>query len=137
VRATPIAAALLDQSLVAGAGNVLRAEVLHALGVHPATPARDVDRSTFDALWRTLTDTMRAARDAGRIVTRVPPGESATTVPEAQARWVYKQEACRRCGTPTATATIGGRTAYWCPVCQPLRRAAPRPPARAEQAKGR
>lgn len=118
-RSESIGAALLDQSLVAGVGNVLRAEVLHALGIHPATPARSLDRPTFEALWALLAVTMREARDLGRIVTRVPPGETAAVVPEAQARWIYKQARCRRCGDAVETSRIGGRTAYACATCQP------------------
>lgn len=34
-------------------------------------------------------------------------------------RWVYKRETCRSCGAAVATAEVGGRTAYWCPVEQP------------------
>ncbi len=109
----PVGAALLDQSVIAGVGNVFRAEALHLTGVAPDRPVGELSRTEFDALWQTLRSIMKAAVDEGRIVTVDTPG-----VAEADGRYVYKQGRCRRCATPVAVASIGGREAYWCPRCQ-------------------
>ena len=100
-----VGAALLDQSVIAGVGNVLRAETLFRAGLHPSHPAADLDRATFDRLWRDLVVLMARSVDDGQIL------------PEA--RTVYKQLACAACGTAVESWTLAGRTAYACPRCQP------------------
>ena len=112
-------AALLDQSVIAGAGNVLRAESLFRAGVHPSTPAASVEREVFQRVWAALVELMHQSVDDGRIISvPLPPAERAT-VAEAEGRMVYKQAACRACGTPVETWELAGRAAYACPTCQP------------------
>lgn len=123
-RSDPIGAALLDQALVSGVGNVFRAEALFLAGVHPARPARDLSDDERRAVWDTLVRLMRQAVEDGRIVTRragtvAPRGRARAR--EAGGRWVYKQPACRRCGGPVEEEAIGRRTSYACPRCQPRR----------------
>ena len=110
-RSQAIGAALLDQSVLSGVGNVLRAEALHAAGIHPSTPAKSLGKAGFAALWDELVRIMRDAASAGRIVT--------FDGPEGQERRVYKQDRCRTCGAPVDTWQVGGRTMYACPVDQP------------------
>ena len=114
-----VGAALLDQSVIAGVGNVLRAESLFRAGVHPARPAAALDRAEFDRVWAALVDLMRQSVDDSRIVSVDLPAAERATVPEADARMVYKQATCRACGTPVESWTVEGRTAYACPTCQP------------------
>ena len=113
-----IAAALLDQSRIAGVGNVFRAEVLHGLRMAPTRPARSVTAAEFAALWQRLQAIMTQAVDDGRIIT--VEAEDRQAVPEAESRRVYKQQHCYDCGTPVVTGTIDGRTTYACPRCQPV-----------------
>jgi endonuclease VIII len=112
-----IAAALLDQSRIAGVGNVFRAEVLHGMRMPPDRPARTVTAAEFAELWARLQAMMTQAVDDGRIIT--VEAEDRLAVPEAEARRVYKRERCYDCGTPIVTGTIDGRTTYACPRCQP------------------
>ena len=114
-----LGAALLDQSVIAGAGNVLRAESLFRAGVHPSTPAAAIDRETFHRVWVALADLMRQSVDDGRIISAPMPAAERATVAEADGRMVYKQAACRACGTPVETWDLAGRVAYACPACQP------------------
>ncbi len=100
-----VGAALLDQSVIAGVGNVLRAEALVRVGVHPSRRAAELDRHAFDRIWRALVDLMGRSVDDGSIL---PDG-----------RTVYKQATCRACGTPIESWPLAGRTAYACPRCQP------------------
>jgi endonuclease-8 len=126
---TPIAALLLDQSVVAGAGNVYRAEVLFRHGVHPLLPGREVSRQMWDALWADLVALMVDGVRVGRIDTVRPEH-----TPEATGRaprvdrhggevYVYRRAglACLVCGTPVASSRLAGRNLYWCPTCQPER----------------
>jgi endonuclease-8 len=122
-----IGAALLDQGVVSGIGNVLRAELLNMVGVHPTTPGSSIDRATFDRLWRTTTDVMTTAVDEGRIITRRPGGVAPADLDEIQGRFVYRRDSCGRCGTPVEHLTIASRAINACPVCQP-RPASPDPP---------
>ena len=116
-----VGAALLDQAVVAGAGNVFRAEALFACGIHPTRPARSLTRPEFDRLWETLRTMMRQAVEDGRIITVDPArlGLPREAVPEAESRHVYKRERCGACATPVVSWDLAGRTAYACPTCQP------------------
>nr|WP_246284452.1 hypothetical protein [Nocardioides perillae] len=115
-----VGAVLLDQGVLAGVGNVFRAEALHAVGVDPGRPARSLDPDLVAALWRVLQRMMARAVDDGRIVTvDVDDREARLALPEEEARVVYKQAQCRSCGAPVTVRAVGGRTAYSCPVEQP------------------
>ncbi|WP_435770207.1 Fpg/Nei family DNA glycosylase [Nocardioides sp. SYSU DS0651] len=113
----PIGAALLDQGVLAGVGNVFRNEALHAVGIHPARSSRSLSPVELDTLWDMLVAMMSRAVEDGRIVTVDVPDRLA--VPEAGARRVYQQQRCRDCGAAVVVGTVGGRTSYHCPVEQP------------------
>jgi endonuclease-8 len=113
----PIGAVVLDQSVVAGVGNVFRAEALHAVGIAPRRRADALTRDELRSLWAVLQQMMSRAVEDGKIVT--VEGPDRLTVPESEARKVYRQERCRDCGAPVVTGQVGGRTAYHCPVDQP------------------
>jgi len=112
-----IAAALLEQSVISGVGNVFRAEALHACAIAPFRPSSDISETDLKALWIVLQDMMSQAVDDGRIVTVTGPDR--LSLPEAETRRVYKQERCRDCGTAVDAVDIQGRTSYSCPLCQP------------------
>ncbi len=114
---------LMDQAVVAGVGNVYRAEVLFRAGIDPHRPGRLVTRAEFDAVWADLVALMRAGVRAGRIVTTRPADRERVRGrpgPE-DAHYVYRRagQPCRVCGTPVAHGVMGARNLFWCPVCQP------------------
>ncbi len=115
-----IGEALLDQTVISGVGNVLRAESLFACGVHPNCTACSLPADEVGCVWRTLRTMMSRAVEEGRILT-VPTdaGTDRDLLSEDDARFVYKQLRCRRCGTAVQVAEIGGRRSYACPSCQP------------------
>jgi len=115
----PIGAILLDQTVISGVGNVLRAEALSLCRIAPSRAGRDLSRERAEALWATLVELMRQAAEDGRILTVVPEGEDRASIAEGETRLVYRQARCRRCGAAVETRPIGGRTAYSCPRCQP------------------
>lgn len=120
-RRIPVAAALMDQSVLAGVGNVYRAEALFAVGLDPHLPARDVPPAVVTGLWDVLTVQLREGERAGKIVT-VPADEAGGPRSRLRGRdrvQVYRREACRRCGGPVAHEQLAGRTLWWCPACQP------------------
>ncbi|WP_292603069.1 DNA-formamidopyrimidine glycosylase family protein [Nocardioides sp. REDSEA-S30_B4] len=119
----PAGTLLLDQSVIAGVGNVYRAEVLLRAGISPWTAGRDVARPFWQAVWEDLVVLLRAGVRAGRIVTTEPEdrGRPAGRVRRIDAHYVYGRAGlpCRRCGTPVQRGELAARSIFWCPVCQP------------------
>jgi formamidopyrimidine-DNA glycosylase len=112
--------ALLDQSLIAGVGNVFRNEALFACRLHPARVSSTVPAEEARALWDTLAGMMRRGVEDGRIITvDVPAGTERLDVPEEEARRIYKRDRCAECGAEVATWSLGGRDAYACLRQQP------------------
>ena len=120
-RSVGIGRALMDQKVLAGVGNVYRAEVLFVHGVHPELPARQLDRERFDAIWATLVAWLRRGVRERRIVTTDPAeiGVPRSRMQRADATYVYRQQRCRRCGTEIRRYDLAGRWAYVCETCQP------------------
>ena len=121
-RRVPIGQALLDQRVIAGIGNVFRAEALFVEGIDPATRSQGLSADEVAALWDTLRRMLQEGERTGRIVTveaSERPGELATD----DARYVYRREGlpCRRCQTPLVSWQLSGRRIYACPHCQPTR----------------
>ncbi len=121
-RTAPIGAALIDQKVVAGVGNVFRAEALFINRVDPGLASRELDRARFDALWDTVVRMLGEGFRTGRIVT-VDPAELGKTRRQMRPedwRYVYRRTGlpCRRCGTPVRSEPLAGRIVYFCPVCQ-------------------
>jgi formamidopyrimidine-DNA glycosylase len=119
---TAVGALLMDQSVLAGVGNVYRAEILFRHRVSPFRPGRDVDAELWAALWADLVTLMRAGVRLGRIVTTLPADRSRRSgaVRRDDAHYVYRRTGlpCRVCGTEVRTEVMVGRNLYWCPLCQ-------------------
>lgn len=122
----PIAALLMDQAVLAGVGNVYRAEILHRHRVAPMTAGRRIPRGRWEAMWSDLVELMRDGVRTGRIDTVRPEHE-----PEAMGRapraddhggevYVYRRDGqpCLVCGTPVRRRVLAGRNLFWCPSCQ-------------------
>ncbi len=124
-RRIPIGAALLDQSLIAGIGNVYRAEILFACGIGPMVPARELGRTDFHCIWETARAMLRDGERSGAIIT-IPKDEVRGQRSKLRGRdgvQVYRRETCRRCGGPVSSETVAARTMWWCPACQPAGKA--------------
>ncbi|UOX99816.1 Fpg/Nei family DNA glycosylase [Blastococcus sp. PRF04-17] len=119
---TPVGALLMDQSVLAGVGNVYRAELLFRHRVSPFRPGRGVDDALWSRMWTDLVTLLRAGVRMGRIVTTRPEHRSRRSgaVRRDDAHYVYRRTGlpCRVCGTEVRTATMVGRNLYWCPTCQ-------------------
>jgi formamidopyrimidine-DNA glycosylase len=98
----PVKARLLDQSVLAGVGNLLADETLWQARLSPSAPAGELSMATLDALRRTLRTALRSAIEHGGVHT----GE---IIPFRRA-----EAACPRCGAPMAHDTVGGRSTWWC-----------------------
>ena len=126
-RSVGIGRALMDQRVLAGIGNVYRAEVLFVHGIHPELPASEITPEQWDGMWATLVEWLRRGVRQRRIITvdRDEIGKPWSRIPRGEATYVYKREACPRCATEIRRWDLGGRWAYACETCQP-RRSGPR-----------
>ncbi|MFC9090541.1 Fpg/Nei family DNA glycosylase [Nocardiopsis dassonvillei] len=120
---TSIAALLMRQDVVAGIGNIYRAESLFRAGLDPMTPGRDLTADQWSRLWDDLSGLLRDGVRDGYIITTLPehrPDPDARPVPRPDSLYVcYRTgEPCRVCSSPVASAELAGRTLYWCPRCQ-------------------
>jgi endonuclease-8 len=117
----PVGAFLLDQSVIAGIGNVYRAELLFLCGIHPARPASSLGDDEFDELWQRTVELLRLGVRMGRIVTTDPDevGRPRSRMRAQDRLYVYHRDVCRRCGSDLGVLELGGRPIWYCPSCQP------------------
>lgn len=116
----PIGTLLLDQSIIAGIGNIYRAEILFLNRIHPSRPSKSLMRDEFDELWQTSIRLLEIGLKYNRIIT--VPRES-TDKPlsrlNAQERLcVYKKDFCFQCAAPIESWSLGNRQMYACATCQ-------------------
>ena len=121
-RRISIAEALMDQRVVAGVGNVYRAEALHAERLHPHRPANSLTDDEVLALWARVGAQLGQGLQDRTIVT-LPDAPRSTTarrkIPRRKSKCVYKQARCYTCGGPVVSEPLAGRTLWWCPHDQP------------------
>ena len=117
-----MAALLMNQEVVAGIGNVYRAEILYRHRIPPSLPGRDLDPVVWADLWEDLVTLMKSGVRTGRIVTTRPEDRDRPSGPARRedAHYVYRRTGlpCRICGTPIAHAVLVARNLFWCPRCQ-------------------
>lgn len=123
-RSIPIAAALMDQSVLSGIGNVYRSELLFVTGVHPFVVSNEVSEERIAEIWDRAVLALKQGERMGRIVTVEPSEMGADRKSELGSEdrlYAYKRdgEPCRRCGDLIVAADVDGRSAWWCPTCQP------------------
>lgn len=139
-RRISIAAALMDQAVIAGVGNIYRAESLFVEGISPDRPAQSLSEEQSSRLWSLLTAQLRDGVAEGIIRTlreddpllgarghelRSPlhdyrAGKAARSGRAARRHWVYQHQGtpCLRCGVTIVMRELAGRRLYWCPGCQ-------------------
>lgn len=121
---TTIKAAILDQSVVAGVGNIYVDEGLYAAKIHPATQVQDVSRPKLKLLYEGLREVMALSIRLG--------GSSDKNYVDAEGNKgsylkfakVFRREGlpCERCHTLIEKTRVAGRGTHYCPHCQKLKR---------------
>ncbi|AXK44714.1 Fpg/Nei family DNA glycosylase [Brachybacterium saurashtrense] len=140
---TTIGALLMNQQVVAGIGNIYRAELLFRARLDPFVPGRELSAGMCEEMWEDLVALMTYGARTGRIVTTQPAhrdieariversrgtrqngDEDPSAVPREKSFYVYHRQTlpCRLCGTTVRSADLAGRTVFWCPRCQRVRR---------------
>ena len=102
---------LMDQSTMAGIGNVYSDEILYHEGIHPEVETEALDEDALHSLHARTTTVLRTAVEAQVDPARMPDD------------WLLPRREegapCPRCGGEIAKLTVSGRSAYLCPSCQP------------------
>ena len=112
--------ALMDQRTLAGLGNIQVSESLHRARLHPQRLGVSISPDEAERLAAAIGESLRAAlegEDSPEPITYVEEGGENIFL-------VYDREGspCENCGTPIERIVQGGRSTYFCPHCQPLRR---------------
>jgi formamidopyrimidine-DNA glycosylase len=120
-RTAPIKPVLLDQSIIAGIGNMYADESLFAAKIHPEKPACKLTKTEVARLYKAIQSVLLKALDKKGASVRNyirPDGQPGTAHDEFNvAHGVGKT--CPRCGTPIKRIVVRGRGTYICPKCQP------------------
>jgi formamidopyrimidine-DNA glycosylase len=107
-----VKAVLMNQAVIAGVGNLLADEVLWQARIHPASRLEELSPYDLDRLHRKLAYVMRTSVERFDYVPRMRGWlNHVRGLPGAR---------CPRCRTVLERTVVGGRTTWYCPVCQPL-----------------
>ena len=116
----PIKNALLDQSLVAGIGNIYADESLFAAGILPQTPSGTLGSRRLEGLRRAVVEVLQTSIGAGGTTFSDFRDLTGTNGNYGGQAWVYRRSGlpCRRCDTTLMRHRLAGRSTHWCPRCQ-------------------
>jgi len=120
-RRVPVKNLLLNQNRLRGLGNIYSSEALFVARVHPARPAGALSTAELKRLLRALRQVLREAiAGQGTTVSDYRTGEGLPGGYQNSLR-VYDREGepCPRCRTPVERLVLAGRSAHFCPRCQP------------------
>lgn len=115
-----IKSALLDQSLVAGIGNIYADESLFAAGILPQTISGRLGKRRLERLREAVVEVLRTSIGAGGTTFSDFRDLTGTNGNYGGQAWVYRRGGlpCRRCGTTVGRERLAGRSTHWCPSCQ-------------------
>jgi formamidopyrimidine-DNA glycosylase len=119
-RSAPVKAVLLDQTVLAGVGNIYADEALFAAGIDPRKPANKVSLAKADRLHAAVIQVLEEALgDRGSSFRDYVDGQGNEGMHQLKVK-VYRrtEEPCYACGTPIRRVTVGGRSTHFCPKCQ-------------------
>jgi formamidopyrimidine-DNA glycosylase len=116
-----VKAALLDQGVVAGVGNIYADEALHRAGIDPRTPCDRLNAPAIERLARSIRTVLRTAVRSGGSTLRDYINGNGRPGQAQLLHAVYGRsgEPCLACGRTLRLARLAGRATVWCPACQP------------------
>ena len=114
----PIGRLIMDQSVMAGIGNIYRSEILWRQAIHPETPGKAINRQTFDQIWDDARTLLAIGVERNAIITvfdgQLPKkryGEKFN---------IFGKASCPKCEGVIRRFEINGRRTFVCDTCQPL-----------------
>ncbi|MEG3897352.1 MULTISPECIES: DNA-formamidopyrimidine glycosylase [unclassified Microcoleus] len=119
-RARPIKTALLDQSLIAGLGNIYADETLFLSGVMPTTLCADLTADQIERIHTAIIQVLQKAIDSGGTTFSNFLNVQGVNGNYGGVAWVYNRagQPCRTCSTTIDRIKLAGRSTHFCPVCQ-------------------
>lgn len=116
----PIGLLMMDQSVMAGVGNIYRSEILWRQKVSPDTPGNQITRETFDNLWADAVHLLKIGVKANSIIT-------VDGVKNSRSRYgervnIFNKHACPACAGGIRKFAMGSRRVFICDICQPALR---------------
>jgi len=115
---------LLNQNFLAGIGNIYSDEILFKAKLHPLTPASCLEKNELRLLWKAMRDVLKTAiRYKGSSIRDFTDAEGEKGSFQNRHR-VYGRESlpCIICGAAVERLRLGGRSSFFCPSCQKIRR---------------
>ncbi|MFX0537970.1 Fpg/Nei family DNA glycosylase [Ornithinimicrobium sp. Y1847] len=118
---------LMDQTVLAGVGNIYRCEVLWRHRLHPLKPGRSLKRASWQLIWDDLVTLMPWGVRTGRIITLDDVLADTAAAwergerPEVPREFAVYQRTgmpCLRCGATVRHKKVAGRNLFWCGGCQ-------------------
>ena len=119
---TPIGLLLMDQSVIAGIGNIYRSEILHLLGIHPRTPGSAITKAQFNKLWKLAKRLLELGVKHNRIITidLKTLKKTIENTPRRKLFRIFKKPHCPACGSEIERFALASRKVFACPSCQPF-----------------
>jgi len=120
---TPVGRALMNQKIIAGIGNVYRAEMLFRARLNPYTSSKTLTDDVVRALWKDWVYLLDIGVATGQMLTMdglTPAKARAALANRRDRHWVYRRvgKPCRECGTDIVMDIMEARKLYFCPLCQ-------------------
>lgn len=114
---TCIGQLIMDQSVMAGVGNIYRSEILWRQRIHPHMPGQRLPREAFDRIWADAVALLRLGVKSNAIIT-------VDGVKKSKSRYgervnIFAKDACPACSGRISAFEIAGRRAFACEACQP------------------
>jgi formamidopyrimidine-DNA glycosylase len=109
---------LMDQTFIAGLGNIYTDEALHQAGIHPLRSSASITRDEAEKLWQAIRDVLsEGIRNSGASIDWVYRGGGFQNTFR-----VYQRtgQPCLNCGTIILKIVLGQRGTHYCPECQPF-----------------
>lgn len=108
---------LMDQSVIAGIGNIYRSEILWRQKLNPATPGAAIGRAAFDCIWADAVHLLQIGVDRNAIITVDGVKSSRTRYRERVN--IFGKPACPTCSGPITRSELATRRVFTCAACQP------------------
>lgn len=111
---------LMNQTIIAGVGNIYRSEILHLLAMHPDRKGNTLTKQEFDAMWELTVRLLKIGKRYNRIIITEPKdlGKPRSRMNREESLMIYKKDYCSVCATAVSTWTLAARKVFACPMCQ-------------------